>query len=76
MELKKVDELPKKEVKGRSKQYEEIVQKFMEAKLAQAEVTGFKAKPQTVYQQLLKVCKKVDGVKVVKRGDRIFLVRK
>ena len=75
MELKKVEEIPKKEVKGRSKQYEEIVQQFVESELEQAEVTGFKAKPQTVYQQLLKVCKKVGGVKVVKRGDRIFLMR-
>ena len=76
MELKPVEVVPKKEVKGRRGEYETIVQQFVESELEQAEVTGFKAKSQTVYQQLLKVCKKVGGVKVMKRGDRIFLVRK
>ena len=75
--LKPVKEIPKKEIKGRRSAYEELVQKFLQSGQPQMEVVwdGDKPKPQTVYQQLLKICKKVDGVKVVMRNGRIFLVK-
>ena len=76
MELRPVKEIPKKEVSRRRK-YEELVQEFLRSGQKQMEVVweGQKPSARTVYQQLLKVCKKVEGVKVVRRGERIFLVK-
>jgi len=76
MELRPVKEIPKKEVSRRRK-YEELVQEFLKSGQKQTEVVweGQKPSARTVYQQLLKVCKRVEGVKVVRRGERIFLVR-
>ena len=77
VELKPVSEIPKKEIKGRRSMYTELVQKFQQSGQKQMEVIikGEKPKAQTVYQQLLKICKKVEGVKVVMRNKRIFLVK-
>jgi len=78
-QLKAVDELPKieRQIGSRSSKYLNIIQEFLESdtRTAIVDLSDEKVKPQTAYQSLSRAAKKLGGVKVVKRGGDIYLVK-
>ena len=76
VELNIIDEVPEVERKKGSK-YEKILNEFLERNINCAEVVLNEddPKPETVYQQLNKYAKNYTGIKVMKRKEKLYLVR-
>ncbi|MHA1286468.1 MAG: hypothetical protein ACTSPB_03575 [Candidatus Thorarchaeota archaeon] len=76
VELNIIDEVPEVERRKGSK-YEKILNEFLERNINYAEVVLNEndPKPETVYQQLNKFAKNYTGIKVMKRKEKIYLVK-